>query len=205
MRMARYRLILKLSKKSGYRQCVAQFLLRIAFLPPPAVILSSNINLLEGRTMKRSIWCRNRFASPSNPAFFWCCVIAAALAAALFTQPAHAQQIAIEKTGFDSLPSKFFYFKNSEVYKVALLGIPGIWLNLMGFFQVVLWLDANAHILWRSEDHGKSWNQAADIPKDQADFLFEHPFDNDKVRMWNMHSCNTAAELAIWLLGLRFE
>lgn len=141
MRMARYRLILKLSKKSGYRQCVAQFLLRIAFLPPPAVILSSNINLLEGRTMKRSIWCRNRFASPSNPAFFWCCVIAAALAAALFTQPAHAQQIAIEKTGFDSLPSKFFYFKNSEVYKVALLGIPGIWLNLMGFFSgcVMAW------------------------------------------------------------------
>lgn len=48
-------------------------------------------------------------------------------------------------------------------------------------FQVVLWHDANKRAIWRSENHGKSWEPVTDIPEDQAVHLFEHPYDNDKV------------------------
>ncbi|RCI00049.1 vacuolar protein sorting/targeting protein PEP1, partial [Rhizopus azygosporus] len=64
----------------------------------------------------------------------------------------------VSNHGFDKLPSKFFYFKDSEV---------------------VLWLDANSHTLYRSENQGKEWNQVEDIDK-TATYLYEHPYDNDR-------------------------
>ncbi|CEJ04296.1 hypothetical protein RMCBS344292_18261 [Rhizopus microsporus] len=64
----------------------------------------------------------------------------------------------VSNHGFDKLPSKFFYFKDSEV---------------------VLWLDANSHTLYRSENQGKEWNQVEDIGK-TATYLYEHPYDNDR-------------------------
>jgi len=46
----------------------------------------------------------------------------------------------------------------------------------------VLWLDASAHILYRSENQGKQWERVNDIGSDEANYLYEHPFDSDKVR-----------------------
>ncbi|KAI9488126.1 hypothetical protein BDB00DRAFT_849759 [Zychaea mexicana] len=86
-------------------------------------------------------------------------IFIAVLAASLFLGQASAQQVAIEKSGFNNIPDKFFYFKDSDV---------------------VLWLDANEHVLWRSENHGKHWDQVSDIPSDGATYLFEHPHDKDK-------------------------
>ncbi|KAF1797441.1 hypothetical protein V8B55DRAFT_1516083 [Mucor lusitanicus] len=65
----------------------------------------------------------------------------------------------VQKTGFDKTPNKFFYFKDS---------------------QVVLWLDASAHTLYRSENQGKQWEKVNDVGQDEANFLYEHPFDSDR-------------------------
>ena len=46
----------------------------------------------------------------------------------------------------------------------------------------MLWLDASAHILYRSENQGKQWEKVNDIGPDEANYLYEHPFDSDKVR-----------------------
>ncbi|KAI9318385.1 hypothetical protein BX666DRAFT_1927417 [Dichotomocladium elegans] len=90
----------------------------------------------------------------------WLGVFFVALAVVpLFLGQANAQHVEIERTGFDNLPDKLFYFKDSEV---------------------VLWLDANQHMLWRSADQGKHWEQATDIPRDSATYLIEHPFDKEK-------------------------
>ncbi|GAA5814583.1 hypothetical protein MFLAVUS_008082 [Mucor flavus] len=65
----------------------------------------------------------------------------------------------IQKTGFDKIPNKFFYFKDS---------------------QVILWLDATSHTLYRSENQGKDWGKVTEIGSDEANFLYEHPFDGDR-------------------------
>ena len=46
-------------------------------------------------------------------------VFIAALAASLLFGQASAQQVAIERTGFDNIPDKFFYFKDSDVSMCA--------------------------------------------------------------------------------------
>ncbi|RCI03384.1 vacuolar protein sorting/targeting protein PEP1, partial [Rhizopus stolonifer] len=65
----------------------------------------------------------------------------------------------VQKTGFERTPNKFFYFKDS---------------------QVILWLDSTSHTLYRSENQGKQWNKVNDIAQDEASFLYEHPFDNNR-------------------------
>ncbi|ORZ10539.1 hypothetical protein BCR42DRAFT_469972 [Absidia repens] len=75
-----------------------------------------------------------------------------------WTTPAFAQDIGIQKTGFDALPEKMFYFKDSDV---------------------VLWLDGNSHSVYRSENHGKDWNKLPDFDG-QAQYLYDHPFDSEK-------------------------
>ncbi|KAI8967795.1 hypothetical protein BDF20DRAFT_917392 [Mycotypha africana] len=65
----------------------------------------------------------------------------------------------VQRTGFDKTPDKFFYFKDS---------------------QVILWLDAVSHTLYRSEDQGKQWDKVTAIADDEANFLYEHPFDSDR-------------------------
>ncbi|OAD72986.1 hypothetical protein PHYBLDRAFT_20680 [Phycomyces blakesleeanus NRRL 1555(-)] len=70
-----------------------------------------------------------------------------------------AQNIKVEKTGFDRVPDKLFYFQGS---------------------QVALWFDAGARVLWRSSDQGKAWTRVTDIAENEPSFLYEHPFDNEK-------------------------
>ncbi|KAI8075104.1 hypothetical protein BC940DRAFT_363148 [Gongronella butleri] len=70
-----------------------------------------------------------------------------------------AQRIATGSTPFDRLPEKLHYFKDSD--------------NL-------LWLDANSHALYRSENYGKDWVKVTDIDDGQAYSLYEHPYDKDK-------------------------
>ncbi|KAI8640138.1 hypothetical protein BD408DRAFT_445362 [Parasitella parasitica] len=65
----------------------------------------------------------------------------------------------VQKTGFDRTPSKFFYFKDS---------------------QVILWLDATENTLYRSENQGKQWDKVKNIGQGEANFLYQHPFDSDK-------------------------
>ncbi|KAI7893622.1 uncharacterized protein EV154DRAFT_600677 [Mucor mucedo] len=65
----------------------------------------------------------------------------------------------IQRTGFDKTPTKFFYFKDS---------------------QVILWLDAASHTLYRTENQGRSWDKVTDIGRDEANFVYEHPFDADR-------------------------
>ncbi|KAI9281076.1 hypothetical protein BY458DRAFT_499521 [Sporodiniella umbellata] len=67
-----------------------------------------------------------------------------------------AQSVA--RSGFDKLPSKFFYFKDSEV---------------------ILWFDSNSHLLYRSENQGKDWNKIQDV-SNEVEFLYEHPYDNNR-------------------------
>ncbi|KAI8342310.1 hypothetical protein BC941DRAFT_138054 [Chlamydoabsidia padenii] len=72
--------------------------------------------------------------------------------------PVTAQGVSIQKTGFDTLPERMFYFKNSDV---------------------VLWLDGNSHSVFRSDNHGKDWNKLSEM-EGHAHFLYEHPYDTEK-------------------------
>lgn len=45
----------------------------------------------------------------------WLGIFLTALAVLLYADPVSAQQVAIEKTGFNNLPDKSFYFKDSNV------------------------------------------------------------------------------------------
>ncbi|KAI7866898.1 hypothetical protein BDF14DRAFT_1808956 [Spinellus fusiger] len=78
---------------------------------------------------------------------------------ALLIQVTTAQTLQTEKTAFQRLPDKFFYFQGS---------------------QVALWLDATGRVLWRTSDQGKQWTKVKDIGEDQAAFLYEHPFDSER-------------------------
>ncbi|KAG0173404.1 vacuolar protein sorting/targeting protein PEP1 [Apophysomyces sp. BC1034] len=103
---------------------------------------------------RRTVYRRTHTLSPR----VWLGFLIAALAATWITQVS-AQQVGIEKTGFQNVPDKFFYFKDSSV---------------------VLWLDVNSHTVWRSDNHGNRWDKVTDVPENQATFLYEHPFDTDK-------------------------
>ncbi|KAI8333656.1 hypothetical protein BC941DRAFT_473408 [Chlamydoabsidia padenii] len=83
----------------------------------------------------------------------------------LWTTVAAGQEITSQKTGFDALPEKMFYFKDSDV---------------------ILWLDGNSHSLYRSENHGQEWNKISDIDG-QAQFLYEHPYDSEKAYVLGSH------------------
>lgn len=47
--------------------------------------------------------------------------------------------------------------------------------------KVILWLDATSHTLYRSENQGRDWDKVNQIEQDEASFLYEHPFDADRV------------------------
>ncbi|RUP45195.1 hypothetical protein BC936DRAFT_148495, partial [Jimgerdemannia flammicorona] len=42
---------------------------------------------------------------------------------------------------------------------------------------VIMWFDAKAHNVWRSPDHGQTWEKVSTVPGEIAMRLEEHPFD----------------------------
>ncbi|KIY66769.1 vacuolar protein sorting/targeting protein 10 [Cylindrobasidium torrendii FP15055 ss-10] len=60
-------------------------------------------------------------------------------------------------TSFSNLPGRLFFFDDSEA---------------------ALYLDAMAGTLYVSQDEGKSWGKASNVPEGEATMVIEHPFDN---------------------------
>lgn len=54
---------------------------------------------------------------------------------------------------------------------------------------MVLWLDAAKHTLFRSVDQGKQWSQVEEVGTTEAVFLYEHPFDENKVFLTFCTTC----------------
>ncbi|KAI8370594.1 uncharacterized protein BYT42DRAFT_617135 [Radiomyces spectabilis] len=110
---------------------------------------------------------RHRNAPPSvrgRLVLYWMGLLIAALAASVQVA---AQQVTVQRSGFENTPEKFFYFKESEV---------------------ILWLDGASHNVWRSDDLGKKWSSVKDIPDNEAHFIYEHPFDNNKAYILGKHT-----------------
>ncbi len=84
-----------------------------------------------------------------------CCLLSTLFAVVLAQNPTHSIN------SFQNLPGRLFFFDDSET---------------------AVYLDSVEGILYVTQDEGKSWNAAPDIPKGDAAMVIEHPFDNRYVR-----------------------
>ncbi|KAF8909112.1 vacuolar protein sorting/targeting protein 10 [Mucidula mucida] len=80
-----------------------------------------------------------------------CCLLSTLFAVVLAQNPTHSIN------SFQNLPGRLFFFDDSET---------------------AVYLDSVEGILYVTQDEGKSWNAAPDIPKGDAAMVIEHPFDN---------------------------
>ena len=81
-------------------------------------------------------------------------------------------------TPFNNLPSRLFFFDDSEVsllyFGVEMRSQCSIFLS----FKVAIYHDSQHRNLYVSTDEGRSWNQADGIPDGVASMIIAHPFDN---------------------------
>lgn len=109
----------------------------------------------------------------------------------------------VSHTLFDNLPSRIVYFEDTSVSSpcnsrrsicltVLLLSCP---------LQVILYHDAVARNIWRSDDEGTTWKGIQGVPNGEAWSIVEHPFNSRTV------SCSWSFMkwVASWPIALRVE
>ncbi|KAJ4295684.1 vacuolar protein sorting/targeting protein PEP1 [Collariella sp. IMI 366227] len=86
---------------------------------------------------------------------------AALLAAALWTTPLAAKndRPSFHLKAFENIPKNLVYFANSDV---------------------VLFQDADANNVYRSDNHGEKWDRVDAVPKGKAWLLYMHQFDSNR-------------------------
>ena len=81
-------------------------------------------------------------------------------------------------TSFSNLPSRLFFFDDSEVsflhFVVEMRSQCSIYLS----FKVAIYHDSDHRNLYVSIDEGRSWKLADGIPNGAASMIIPHPFDN---------------------------
>lgn len=60
-------------------------------------------------------------------------------------------------------------------------------------------MEGNVHV---SQDEGKTWNRATDIPEGQASMVIEHPFDTRYVSTVEEYYKLIMAFIFLFLLGI---
>ncbi len=83
-------------------------------------------------------------------------------------------------TSFQNLPGRLFFFDDTEVC-VQSRGVRKVADNRRYFVQTAIYFDPVDGNVFITQDEGKSWHIASDIPKGDATMVIEHPFDNQYV------------------------
>ena len=81
-------------------------------------------------------------------------------------------------TPFSNLPSRLFFFDDSEV-SLLYFGVEmRSQCSTLFSFKVAIYHDSVHGNLYVSTDEGRSWKQADGIPNGAASMIIAHPFDN---------------------------
>lgn len=87
-----------------------------------------------------------------------------------------AQQPSSSVTYFPNFAARLFFFDDTQVRVFHVYPVVSAECNTHN--QSVIYHDASDGNVYVSQDEGKAWARAEDIPEGKAAMVIEHPFDN---------------------------